>query len=75
LNLKPDETAEFMRSAFAEGGVAENGTALNGIMRPMSRFAKRRGGGRSAAKARVIERLKAYYDRFADIVPSEVMQE
>jgi type I restriction enzyme R subunit len=69
LNLKPDETAEFMRSAFADGGVPENGTAVGEIMCPMSRFACRRGGdSRVAVKARVIERLKAYYDRFCDVV-------
>jgi len=70
LNLKPDETANLMKSAFAEGGIPENGTAVNAIMRPISRFAKK-GGGRSATKARVIERLKAYYERFADIVPGD----
>ena len=72
LNLKPDETESFMRSAFAEGGVPESGTAVNEIMRPMSRFARRRGGvSRAEAKASVIERLRAYYDRFCDFVTVE----
>lgn len=72
LDLKPDETAAFVKSAFVEGGIPETGTAVNEIMKPMSRFARRRGGGRAAAKARVVERMKAYYERFADIAPHDV---
>lgn len=72
FNLKLDETTALLRSSFAEGGVPESGTAINDIMRPMSRFARRRGGvSRAEAKARVIERLKAYYERFCDFVTVE----
>ena len=72
LSLKPDETRELLRSSFAEGGVPESGTAINDVMRPMSRFARRRGGvSRAEAKARVIECLKAYYERFCDFVTVE----
>ncbi len=72
LNLKLDETTELLRSSFAEGGVPESGTAVNDVMRPMSRFARRRGGAsRAEAKARVIERLQAYYERFCDFVTVE----
>ena len=69
-NLKRDETVALMARAFEEGEVPESGTDVSGVMRPMSRFARRRGGGgRSAAKATVIGRLRAYYDRFVDIRP------
>lgn len=72
LSLKPDETRELLRSSFAEGGVPESGTAINDVMRPMSRFARRRGGvSRAEAKAQVIECLKAYYERFSDFVTIE----
>ena len=71
FNLKPEATTNLMRLSFAEGGVSETGTDVNDVMPPLSRFARRRGGdGRAGLKARVLERLKAYYERFCDIAPT-----
>ena len=39
------------------------------ILRPVSRFGRKKSGGRAEMKARVIERLRAFFDRFFDIAP------
>jgi type I restriction enzyme R subunit len=64
-NLKPEQTREFVAQAFRDGDVKESGTAIASILPPMSPFAK--GGVRAAKKKQVIERLKAFFDKFFDI--------
>lgn len=56
-------TRAFMADALAEGGVSESGTRIAGLMtkRP-SRFAP--ANAYAAMKARVVQRLKGFFDRF-----------
>lgn len=64
--LKPEETRELMARAFAEGGIPESGTAITGLMtKKPSRFEPQSAYG--ALKARIIERLKAFYNRFRNM--------
>ena len=52
-----------MADAFAEGGVSESGTGIAGLMtRKPSRFAP--ANAYAEMKARVVERLKGFFDRF-----------
>ena len=63
-NLKDGETRRFMDSAFRDGSVKTTGTDIDGLMPPISRF----GGGNRAEKKRiVIEKLRAFFDRFFGI--------
>lgn len=64
--LKDEETHEFIARAMRDGGVPESGTEIPQLMTSKpSRF----GGGSkySATKQRVIEKLKAFYERFAGL--------
>ena len=62
--LKPDETRKFLENAFKEGEVKTVGTDIDKIMPPVSRFG---GGNRAAKKKTVIDRLKAYFEKFYGI--------
>jgi len=59
--LKDDETRKFLENAFREGEVKTVGTDIDKIMPPVSRFG---GGNRANKKNTVIDRLKAYFDKF-----------
>lgn len=63
--LRTEETYRFMQRSFQDGGVQEIGTEITTILPPVSRFNK--GGDRTAKKNAVISKLKAFYDKFADI--------
>jgi type I restriction enzyme R subunit len=69
-NLRPDETLSFVGRAFEEGGISEDGVEVTRILRPMSRFGRMKGASRAETKARALERLHAYFDRFYDIAPT-----
>lgn len=62
--LKEDETHKFLENAFREGEVKTVGTDIDKIMPPVSRFG---GGNRANKKKTVINRLKAYFDKFYGI--------
>jgi type I restriction enzyme R subunit len=62
--LKPIETRKFLEKAFREGEVKTVGTDIDKIMPPVSRFG---GGNRAAKKKTVIDRLKAYFEKFYGI--------
>lgn len=62
--LKEDETRKFLENAFREGEVKTVGTDIDKIMPPVSRFG---GGNRAVKKKTVIDRLKAYFDKFYGI--------
>lgn len=62
--LKEDETRKFLENAFREGEVKTVGTDIDKIMPPVSRFG---GGNRANKKKTVINRLKAYFDKFYGI--------
>ncbi len=61
-NLNPDETVEFVESAFRDGAIPTSGTAITRILPPVSRFAAN--GGHAVKKQGVIERLVLFFDRF-----------
>lgn len=64
-NLKPAETRSFVAQAFRDGSVQTAGTAIAGILPPMSKFTP---SGESAVKKQaVIERLVAFLDRYLGI--------
>lgn len=56
-------TREFMANAFADGGVPESGTEVTSLMtKKPSRFAP--ANAYADMKARVLDRLKGFFDRF-----------
>ena len=63
--LKPEETRRFIGNAFQAGELKTNGTDIDRLMPPVSRFG---GGNRTAKKQGVIDRLKAYYEKFFGII-------
>ncbi len=58
--LKETETRKFIENAFRDGEIKTTGTDIDKIMPPVSRF----GGGREAKKQTVIDKLKAFFERF-----------
>lgn len=68
-NLKADQTREFVRNAFRDGGIQETGTAITAILPPTSRFSKN--ANHSAKKQTVLDKLKTFFDRFFGLMPSE----
>ena len=64
-SLKPSETREFLTQAFRDGAVQTAGTAIAGILPPMSKFSP--SGENVIKKQRVIDLLIAFLDRFLGI--------
>ena len=64
-SLKPSETREFVTQAFRDGAVQTAGTAIAGILPPMSKFSP--SGENVIKKQRVIELLIAFLDRVLGI--------
>ena len=62
--LKPVETREFLENAFRDGEVKTTGTDIDRIMPPVSRFG---GSGRAAKKQTVIDKLKAFFEKYFGI--------
>ena len=65
-NLKENETREFMKQAFTDGYVTTTGIAITKVLPPMSLFGKGK-NSRETKKGMVLEKLKAFFDRFLDI--------
>ena len=63
-NLKDEETRKFIANAFRDGEVRTTGTDIDRIMPPISRFG---GGDRAKKKMTVIEKIKAFFERFLGI--------
>ena len=61
--LKPEETWKFIDEAFQTGEIKTSGTDISEILPPMSPFNKKRG----EKKQTVIEKLKAFFERFFGI--------
>ena len=59
--LKDEETRKFIRDSFRDGEIKTIGTYIDRLMPPVSRFG---GGNRDAKKQNVIDRLKAFFERF-----------
>lgn len=68
-HLKPAETRKFIRDCFRYGSVKTEGTVIDQIMPPMSRFS----GGREEKKNAIIEKIKAFFDKYSGI--TEVVEE
>ena len=59
--LKPVETRAFLENAFRDGEVKTTGTDIDKLMPPVSRFG---GSGRAAKKQTVIDKLRAFFDKY-----------
>ena len=62
-NLKPQETADFIKRAFADGYVTETGTGIAKILPPSNPFLPESG----EKKQTVIEKLKDYLQKFLGV--------
>ena len=62
--LKEEETRRFVENAFRDGEIKTTGTDIDKLMPPVSRFG---GGNRAAKKQTIIEKLKAFFERFFGI--------
>lgn len=62
-NLHSEETHKFIENSFRDGGIKTTGTEIDKIMPSVSRF----GGGREKKKRTIIEKLKAFFERFFGI--------
>lgn len=65
-NLDKEETYHFMNNAFRDGYVQTTGTGLTKILPPVSRFTP--SGERTQKRESVIQKLKAFFSRFWDII-------
>ena len=59
-NLNETETRKFLEDSFRNGEIKTTGTDIDKIMPPVTRF----GGARAKKKQTVIEKLKAFFERF-----------
>lgn len=64
-NLKPEPAETFMDNAFRDGTLKTTGTDIDRILPPMSRFG---GGNRESVKKRVIDKLRAFFEKYVGIV-------
>ncbi len=62
--LKEEETRRFIENAFRDGEIKTTGTDIDKLMPPVSRFG---GGSRAARKQTIIDKLKAFFERFFGI--------
>ena len=62
--LKEAETRKFIENSFRNGEIKTTGTDIDDIMPPVSRFG---GGNRAEKKQTIIEKLKAFFERFFGI--------
>lgn len=60
--LQPDATREFVAGAFRDGALRTAGTALAGVLPPVSKFSP--DGAHDEIKQRVTNKLAAFFDRF-----------
>ena len=63
-NLKPEETRIFLERSFLEGEIKTVGTDIDKIMPPVSRFG---GGNRTEKKQTLIDKLKAFFEKYFGI--------
>ena len=60
-NLNDAETRKFIEDSFKSGEIRTVGTDIDKLMPPTSRFG---GGNRAAKKQTIIDKLKAFFERF-----------
>ena len=65
--LKLEETAKFIDNAFRDGVLKTTGTDIDKIMPPVPLFGKG-GGNRAEKKKGILEKLKAFFERFFGLV-------
>ena len=58
-------TVDYINQCFREGEIKETGTEITKVLPPMPLFTTTRDSAEK--KGRVIERLKAFFERFFDI--------
>lgn len=68
--LDKEETYKFINNAFRDGYVQTTGTGLAKILPPVSRFTPT--GERTQKRETVIEKIKAFFNRFWDITSGGV---
>ena len=66
--LKEPETRKFLEDSFRNGEIKTTGTDIDKIMPAVSRFG---GGNRAAKKQTVIDKLKAFFERFFGLGSNE----
>lgn len=66
--LKPDETRKFLANAFRDGELDDSGTEIADMMPPISRFG---GGNRSEKKATIVDKLKAFFEKYFGLASFE----
>ena len=66
--LKSEETRKFVDNAFRDGVLKTTGTDIDRLMPPVSRFGG--GGSRDKKKQTIIEKLKAFFEKYFGIVDS-----
>lgn len=59
--LNAEETKKYLSNAFRDGQIKITGTDIDKIMPPVSRFG---GGARAEKKQAVIEKLKAFFEKY-----------
>ena len=64
-NLDKDETYKYVNNAFRDGYIQATGTALTKVLPPVSRFTPT--GDRTKKRETVLEKLKAFFNKFWDI--------
>ena len=62
--LRPEETRKFLENAFRDGEIKTAGTDIDKILPPVSRFG---GSGRDKKKQDVIDKLKAFFEKYFGI--------
>ena len=62
--LKPEDTRKYLENAFRDGEIRTAGTDIDKNMPPISRFGS---GNRAKKKQRVIDKLKAFFEKFFGI--------
>ena len=58
--LKAEDTRKYVENAFRDGALKTTGTDIDKILPPVSRF----GGGRAKKKQTVLEKLKAFFEKY-----------
>ena len=61
--LKPEETRKYLSNAFRDGEIKTTGTDIDKLMPPMSRF----GGTRESTKQTIIDKLRAFFEKYFGI--------
>ena len=70
--LKEPDTRAFLEQAFLDGEVKTSGTDIDKLMPPVSRFG---GSGRATKKQTVIEKLRAFFEKYFGVGTSFTAEE